>query len=639
MSSAKSEFGASSWVDISALAAEVLEHAPAAVLVVDASGRVVALNRRQEELTGDLLGKDMRQIAGLSALPWEQWLSHGTGGGSAGASVERMPASTGTGCAGILHVCRILDAGDLTGLLLVTHTGLRQGQARQTEQEWLQAWLESLPEAVMVVNRHQRVLAMSRVWQRMLQLGSYVPALSTCADVLCRKSWACSECAVAEVFQAQGGPGPVVRVHMAPHLGAHAIAAWSVPEDGLPASAAVVWLSQQVGDSLSGVAVREQSAGTHGRVEPLRLYDIALRACGCSVLVVDRQGHTVDRLGAPLCLPEGGPEKERSDLELVLGAEAAAVVRHFIRVGKAFYGRPRPSAPPTLVTAVPLPAGGEGAAVGVFPEPGEGQSEIAQDSLQRRLSIFAELGAVLAHELNNSLNAISHRVDCLRIEVTDGIDVVRAEAEVELLKEHVRRMGAATAELRQIASPTLEEPSLVDLNSVLERAIAASQVVAPRSAISLDKELCPELPGILGWAAELERCFRSIIDNAVEAMGGEGRLVVATRWLGDHNRVQVAIVDHGEGIRPEYLTRVWQPFFTTRKYRAALGLGLSLAYYTVLRHGGEMQVQSTPRRGTTVFMTLPANPSTARAEGRETGDRGREGAQTAMFAQRFEQSI
>ncbi len=198
---------------------------------------------------------------------------------------------------------------------------------------------------------------------------------------------------------------------------------------------------------------------------------------------------------------------------------------------------------------------------------------------------------------------------------------------------------AATAELRQIASPTLEEPSLVDLNSVLERAIAASQVVAPRSAISLDKELCPELPGILGWAAELERCFRSIIDNAVEAMAGEGRLLVATRWLGDHNRAQVAIVDHGEGIRPEYLTRVWQPFFTTRKYRAALGLGLSLAYYTVLRHGGEMQVQSTPRRGTAVFITLPANPSAARAEARETGDRGREGAQTAMFAQRFEQSI
>ncbi|MDZ7271646.1 MAG: ATP-binding protein, partial [candidate division KSB1 bacterium] len=108
--------------------------------------------------------------------------------------------------------------------------------------------------------------------------------------------------------------------------------------------------------------------------------------------------------------------------------------------------------------------------------------------------------------------------------------------------------------------------------------------------------------------------LRSIIDNAVEAMAGEGRLVVVSGWVDEQNAIQVSITDNGEGIPPERLRRVHEPFFTTRKYRSALGLGLSLAYYTVLRHGGELQVESALHRGTTVTVSFPVEASVVRAK-------------------------
>jgi two-component system NtrC family sensor kinase len=178
------------------------------------------------------------------------------------------------------------------------------------------------------------------------------------------------------------------------------------------------------------------------------------------------------------------------------------------------------------------------------------------------------------------------------------------ETEVTLLKEDVRRIAAATQQLLQIASPTLEEPALVDVNDVVVRALATSQAVAPRCTIQVNKCLQSGVPKVWGWATELERCFRNIIDNAVEAMGGEGTLTVRTRWLPEVEAVEVSIHDTGEGIPSEHVQRVREPFFTTRKHRRALGLGLAVAYHVALQHGGDLKIESLPRRGTTVTVTV-----------------------------------
>jgi signal transduction histidine kinase len=259
-----------------------------------------------------------------------------------------------------------------------------------------------------------------------------------------------------------------------------------------------------------------------------------------------------------------------------------------------------------VVLPVLFPDDKSGAVVALNAKPVNEEGMVDRDSLLQRLTCFAELGAALAHEVNNALNAIAHRIDCLRIELSDGIDEAKAEAEVALVKEDVRRIAFATKELLQIATPASEEPSPVDINSVVLRALATSQAAAPECSLVLSKALRPDIPAVWGWETDLERCIRNIVDNAVEAMGGEGRLAVATRWIPETGEVEVSVTDTGEGIPAAHLDRAREPFFTTRKYRRALGLGLATAYQVALRHGGDLQIENVAPRGTRVTVTLQA---------------------------------
>src|ERR1041384_4615678 len=91
--------------------------------------------------------------------------------------------------------------------------------------------------------------------------------------------------------------------------------------------------------------------------------------------------------------------------------------------------------------------------------------------------------------------------------------------------------------------------------------------------------------------------------NAVQAMPGGGTLTVRTRLAGDS--VALEVEDDGPGILPEHLSRIWDPFFTTKPVGQGTGLGLSITQRIVTDHGGDIRVTSTPGRGACFIMTLP----------------------------------
>jgi signal transduction histidine kinase len=127
--------------------------------------------------------------------------------------------------------------------------------------------------------------------------------------------------------------------------------------------------------------------------------------------------------------------------------------------------------------------------------------------------------------------------------------------------------------------------------------------------IKVAKDFDRSLPTIPVYGAELNQVWTNLIDNAVQAMGGEGTLTLRTSC--DDGFLVVEIGDTGPGIAPEIQSRIFEPFFTTKPVGEGTGLGLDISYRVVVnKHHGDLSVQSVP--GNTVFkvrlpLVSPAN--------------------------------
>ncbi len=123
-----------------------------------------------------------------------------------------------------------------------------------------------------------------------------------------------------------------------------------------------------------------------------------------------------------------------------------------------------------------------------------------------------------------------------------------------------------------------------------------------KAGITVTREYAADLPHIEAYASELNQVWTNIIDNAVDAMQGQGQLTLHTTPAADH--IVVEIGDDGPGIPPEIQAHIFDPFFTTKAPGSGTGLGLHIAYNIVQRHSGQIRVTSRP--GATCFqVTLP----------------------------------
>jgi len=112
--------------------------------------------------------------------------------------------------------------------------------------------------------------------------------------------------------------------------------------------------------------------------------------------------------------------------------------------------------------------------------------------------------------------------------------------------------------------------------------------------ITVDKHYDPALPDVQVYGAELNQVWTNLIDNAVQAMDGQGTLTL-TSSKPDPDHVEVEIADTGSGIPPEVQSRIFEPFFTTKPFGHGTGLGLDISWRIVVnKHHGDIAVTSTP---------------------------------------------
>ncbi len=217
-----------------------------------------------------------------------------------------------------------------------------------------------------------------------------------------------------------------------------------------------------------------------------------------------------------------------------------------------------------------------------------------------KLATVGKLAAGVAHEINNPLGNISLYAQMLLSKMKDG-EAVRKLRIIEEQANQAARIVKSLLEFSRQAEPKLQK---VSMNRIAEKALEVLQPQLSINNIMVVKNFNKHLPGVSADPVQMQQVLVNIIKNAIEAMPEGGRLMVSTYER--DGEVVVEVSDTGEGIPEENLSRIFDPFFSTKGVGKGTGLGLSVSYGIVERHGGRIEVESEPGKGSTFRVVLPA---------------------------------
>ena len=228
-----------------------------------------------------------------------------------------------------------------------------------------------------------------------------------------------------------------------------------------------------------------------------------------------------------------------------------------------------------------------------------------------KMASIGKMAAVLAHEINNPLSGILTYAKLLRKwisredggrgrqqEICDSLDLIASES---------RRCGDLVKNLLTYsrAAPIHLQPT--NLNQVADRALRLLQHQMDLGGVQCEVALDSDLPPTICDAAQIEQVIITLMTNALDAMPQGGTLWLSTSFLPDQDSAQLVVRDNGEGIRPDILPHIFEPFLTTKETGRGVGLGLAVAHSIVERHSGKISVQSQFGLGTTFTLTLPCD--------------------------------
>jgi signal transduction histidine kinase len=221
-----------------------------------------------------------------------------------------------------------------------------------------------------------------------------------------------------------------------------------------------------------------------------------------------------------------------------------------------------------------------------------------------RLAVAGQLAASLAHEIGTPLNSISGHVQLLaRRKMTDE-DTARR---LQIIEKQIDSIVRTVQQLLSWSRKFDLRLDLLDLRHVLEEAVLLSSPALQLRKIQVHMDLPRECPEIYGDAGYLQQVFLNLINNSMDAMPRGGQLRIALRLPSDGapEELIVELADNGTGMSRETLAHIFDPMFTTKRIGTGAGLGLAICDQIVRQHGGAIQVESEPGRGTRFNILLP----------------------------------
>jgi len=217
----------------------------------------------------------------------------------------------------------------------------------------------------------------------------------------------------------------------------------------------------------------------------------------------------------------------------------------------------------------------------------------------QELAAVGQTMANVAHQIGTPLNLASGHVQLLQRELTDPA----LQRRLTIVQDQIERVASAVRDLLQRARPR-GDVHPIDLVEMLQRMAEATRLRLSAAHVTLVTNLPSHMPPVSADETQLELAVLNLITNGVDAMPSGGTLTLAAS--GDNGRVRIEVTDTGTGISPEMLPHIFQPWVTTKLAGEGTGLGLSITRDVVSRLGGTVSASSTPGRGSSFIIELPA---------------------------------
>jgi signal transduction histidine kinase len=223
-------------------------------------------------------------------------------------------------------------------------------------------------------------------------------------------------------------------------------------------------------------------------------------------------------------------------------------------------------------------------------------------SKRDRLSVLAEVSAVVAHEIRNPLAGMVAGIQHLLTKFRAGDE--RHEALQRILKEG-ERVDRIVEDILLITRPPHLNLAPCDISEVVGRVVDEYENKAAAAGVQVRRCHSAGLPLVRGDEKRLRQALSKLVLNGIEAMpaGGSLDIVIAGPSRGEAEYVEVEISDHGVGIREQDRGRLFEPFYTTKT--RGTGLGMVIAKRIIDEHSGEIEVLSEEGEGTKVIVRLP----------------------------------
>jgi two-component system nitrogen regulation sensor histidine kinase GlnL len=235
---------------------------------------------------------------------------------------------------------------------------------------------------------------------------------------------------------------------------------------------------------------------------------------------------------------------------------------------------------------------------------------LAERAAERdRLSAYGTIAAGIAHEVKNPLGGIRGAAEILASRTNDA----KSRETAELIVREVDRIRALVDDLLVFHQRDALRLASLNIHRLLDEVLQLLSMDPLASGVKLERSFDPSIPELRADPDRLIQVFLNLGRNALQALDGEGTLLVETRFALDQRlpsqrgaslpTVAISVADDGPGIEPEVFDRLSTPFFTTRA--GGTGLGLAMSRHWVARHGGALRLESEPGRGTRARVFLP----------------------------------
>lgn len=245
-----------------------------------------------------------------------------------------------------------------------------------------------------------------------------------------------------------------------------------------------------------------------------------------------------------------------------------------------------------------------------------------------KMNALGQLVAGVAHELNNPLTGI---IGFSELILTRRHLDEQVRRDLEKINGEAIRARKIVMDLSLFARKRQAQMSIVGVNGILAQVLEAKVRETEKMRIRVKKRLTSDLPKISGDFYQLQQVFSNVIENSIQAMSDQSmERVLKVESKLEASKIIVSVSDTGPGISKNNLTRIFEPFYTTKEAGKGMGLGLAIVYGLVQEHGGSIKVDSVQGKGATFTIEFPICRVTSAGDVEETGEPEELNASSAM---------